>query len=109
MRETLIIKHSVGGKIFIDTAKQPLPYEIREQPDGCFCITAQTEWNENIEQLLELCQELNVFIFREYDDRPTVKTWYYVNEGPVEYNRDRRELSVTAASKIEYVPDNYLG
>jgi hypothetical protein len=108
MGETLIIKHAVGGKVFIDTAKHPLPYEVDEKTDGSCRITVRTEWNELVEELLELRRELNMFLFREYKDRPTVKTWYYVSEGPVEYNKEKRELSVTAASKIEYVPDDYL-
>ncbi|MBB6634095.1 hypothetical protein [Cohnella thailandensis] len=108
MRETLIIKHAVGGKIFVDTAKHPLPYAVEEKADGSCCVTIQTEWNELVEELFELRHELNMFLFREYKDRPTVKTWFYVSEGPVEYNKEKRELSVTAASKIEYVPDNYL-
>lgn len=108
MRETFIVKHAVGGKIYIDTGKRPVDYKLEQEGDGGWRFTIRMPEGEAVEEILRLRQELNVFVFREEEGKPTVKTWYYVGEGPVTYERSAQVLTITAASKIEYVPDTYL-
>lgn len=110
MKETFVVKHAVGGKIFIDTGKRAVPYKLEEKADGGYRFTVSTPRGPEIEELLKLAHELNVFVFRDYseENEPTVKTWFYVNEGPVAYDDEKQELTIEAQSKIEYVPDRYL-
>ncbi|MBN2981119.1 MULTISPECIES: hypothetical protein [Paenibacillaceae] len=110
MKETFIVKHAVGGKIFIDTGKRPVPYKLEEKADGGYRFTVTTPRGPEIEELLELARELNVFVFRDYseENEPTIKTWFYVKDGPVAYDDGRQALTIDAESKIEYVPDRYL-
>lgn len=107
MKETFIVKHAVGGQIFIDTGKRPLDYKLEQEGAG-WRFTVATPRSDAIEELLRLKDELNVFVFHEYDDRPTKKTWYYVQDGPVGYDERRGELTIVAASRIEYVPDAFM-
>ncbi|MBB6671782.1 hypothetical protein [Cohnella nanjingensis] len=46
-----------------------------------------------------------MFVLHEYEDAPTKKTGYYVNEGPVTYDEGRQQLTIEANSRIAYVPD----
>lgn len=106
MKETFIIKHAVGGKIYLDTSKRALDYRIVPAGEG-WHIAVQVPFGDEIREILDVKKELNVFLFREYDDRPTLKTWYYVSDGPVDYDEERGILTITAASSIEYVPDHF--
>jgi hypothetical protein len=108
MKEIFVVKNAVGGPIFIDTGKRPVAYEIEEMEGGGTKFTVQGLSSDQIAGVLQSKDELNVFIFREYEDQPTVKTWYYVHEGPVTYDEDVGVLIVTAQSSIVYVPDEYM-
>lgn len=108
MRETFIVKHAVGGKIYIDTGKRPADYKLEQTADGGWRFTVKMPDGEAVEEILRLRQELNVFVFREEEGEPTVKTWFYVGDGPVAYDPAAQELTIAAASRIEYVPDTYL-
>lgn len=106
MKKTFQVKHAVGGRMFIDSNKQDIPYTLVQQGEG-WRFTVNVPWSENIEALLALKQELNVFIFQEFDDEPTLKTWYYVKDGPVEYDAELSSLTIVADSRIEYYPHEY--
>ncbi|MEK8126297.1 hypothetical protein WMW72_00050 [Paenibacillus filicis] len=106
MKETLLVKHAVGGRTFIDTGKQPLAYEVAQEEEG-WRFVIQIPLSDKVEEILEWKSELNVFIFQEYPDRPTVKTWYYVKDGPVEYDAGQGKLRIYADSRIVYVPDEF--
>ena len=108
MKETLLIKHAVGGRTFIDTGKQPREYRV-ESDGASFKFTVKAPMDRSMEELLEWKQELNVFLFQEFDDRPTKKIWFYVNDGSVHYNAEREQLTIVAQSSIEYVPDLFGG
>ncbi|MEO3945913.1 hypothetical protein [Gorillibacterium sp. CAU 1737] len=105
--EKLLIKHGVGGRTFVDSSQDP-EIQYRVEPDGeGWLFTIGIAPSSAVVQILEWRQELNVFLFRDYPNRPTVKCWYYVLNGPVEYHRDREELVIRADSRIEYVPDEF--
>jgi hypothetical protein len=106
MKKTFQVKHAVGGRMFIDTNKEDIPYTLDQHGKG-WRFTVNVPWSESIERLLALKQELNVFIFQEFDDQPTLKTWYYVKNGPVEYNAESSSLTIVADSRIEYYPHEY--
>jgi hypothetical protein len=106
MKETFLVKHAVGGRTFIDTGKTPLNYEVEPQGTG-WKLTVDIGMDEQVQEILNWKDELNVFIFEEFEDQPTRKNWFYVNEGPVEYDAKLERLTIIAQSKIEYVPDAF--
>ncbi|MFD0695663.1 hypothetical protein ACFQZT_16300 [Paenibacillus sp. GCM10027628] len=106
MKETFLVKHAVGGRSFIDTGKQAFPYEWKQEGDN-WVFNVQTAKNEIIDELLRWKDELNVFIFQEFENEPTRKLWFYVNEGPVRYDDASGQLIIVAQSRIEYVPDQF--
>ncbi|OMF37261.1 hypothetical protein BK133_06570 [Paenibacillus sp. FSL H8-0548] len=106
MKKTFQVKHAVGGRMFIDTNKQHIPYTLVQHGEG-WIFTVDVPWSEAIKELLAHKQELNVFIFQEFDDQPTLKTWYYVKDGPVEYDTEHNRLTIAADSRIEYYPHEY--
>ncbi|WP_159887162.1 hypothetical protein [Paenibacillus puerhi] len=106
MKETLLVKHAVGGRTFIDTGKQPLDYEVIPEGEG-WRFVIRTPWNDKVEEIVKWRNELNVFLFEEYSDRPTVKNWYYIKDGPVEYDQENERLTIHAQSRIGYVPDEF--
>lgn len=107
MNETLLIKHAVGGRTFIDSSKQTVSYD--KQPAGSqWMFTVQVAPDISIEELLKWKKELNVFLFQEYDDdRPTTKIWFYVQADTVKYDKTKQELTFTAKSSIEYIPEQF--
>jgi hypothetical protein len=106
MKETFLVKHAVGGRTFIDTGKTPVDYEVEPQGEG-WRFTVNTPLDANVQEILNWKEELNVFIFQEFESQPTRKNWFYVNEGPVEYDEAQQRLTIVARSKIEYVPDEF--
>ncbi|MCR2805214.1 hypothetical protein [Paenibacillus soyae] len=106
MKQTLLIKHAVSGRLFYDSRKSEIRYAVGEA-DGGWMFRIETERDQTVEELLKRKDELNVFIFREYDDQPTLKTWYYVGNGPVQYDDKQSLLTIYAGSRIEYYPHEY--
>ncbi|MDQ0113471.1 hypothetical protein [Paenibacillus harenae] len=106
MKQTLLIKHAVSGRMLIDSGKQDVSFSSKPEGNG-WQIDIGVPWSGTIEEILKLKDELNVFIFYDYDDQPTLKTWYYVGKGPVAYDRDSQLLTIGAQSRIEYYPHEY--
>jgi len=107
MKETFIVKHAVGGPIYIDTRKAPVPYKAEPHGEG-WKFTVSVPLDDTIQELLAFKHELNLFLFHDFEDAPTVKIWYYIKEGPVEYDAASGQLIIVAASRIEYVPDTFM-
>lgn len=106
MKQTFLIKHAVGGRTFIDSSKQDIRYEVSPQGEG-WLFTVDVPHSDTVEEILALKDELNVFIFREYKDKPTLKIWYYVENGTVRYDEEQGRLTIAASSCIEYYPHEY--
>lgn len=107
MKETLLIKHAVGGRTFVDSSKQAVSYRV-EHEAGEWRFAVHAPKHPGIDDVLKWKQELNVFIFRTYDDgSPTLKIWYSVDADSVQYDAAEEKLTFTSLSCIEYVPDNY--
>jgi hypothetical protein len=106
MKQTFLVKHAIGGRAFIDTNKDEVSYTVASDGEG-WLFTVEVAWGEAVAELLAHKDELNVFIFKEYDDQPTLKTWYYVKQGSVVYDADQGALKIAAQSRIEYYPHQY--
>ncbi|GKU77653.1 hypothetical protein [Paenibacillus sp. L3-i20] len=106
MKQTLLVKHAVSGRMFFDSKTQHVAYTLTEQGDG-WLLEIESPKDEKVEALIQVKEELNVFIFTTYEDQPTLKTWYYVKDGPVQYDIDRERLVIYAHSRIEYYPHEY--
>ncbi|MCD1260501.1 hypothetical protein B5M42_017000 [Paenibacillus athensensis] len=108
MNETLLIKHAVGGRTFIDTSARPLIYAVEAEGDG-WRLAVQTPLTGDVEELLRWKDELNVFLFQTFADRPTLKIWFYVKDNGVAYDEAGGVLHIAASSRIDYVPDEFGG
>ncbi|MEC0227866.1 hypothetical protein [Paenibacillus alba] len=106
MKETFLVKHAVGGRAFIDTGKNPIPYTWK-QVEEQWIFTVQIEKAENIAELLKWKNELNVFIFQEIENEPTKKLWFYVGDDSVHYAEETGELTIVAKSQIVYIPEQF--
>ncbi|GLX70024.1 hypothetical protein [Paenibacillus glycanilyticus] len=107
MKETLLIKHAVGGRTFVDSSKQAVPYQVAHE-EGQWRFTVVTPRDPGIDEILAWKQELNVFVFRSYTDgSPMLKIWYSVLPDTVNYVAAEEKLTFAAGSCIEYVPDEY--
>lgn len=106
MKETLLVKHAVSGVVFFDTREKAVSYEVKPLHEG-WLFSIRTEKDEKVEKLMECREELNVFLFREADNEPTLKTWYYVKDGPVTYDGEAGKLLIVTHSRIAYYPHEY--
>lgn len=105
MKEQFLVKHAVGGRAFIDTGKQPVDYTWKQEADQ-WIFTVKVE-KERISELLKWKDELNVFIFQEFENQPTRKIWFYVGNDAVHYSEEQSELTIVTDSQIAYVPDQF--
>lgn len=105
MKELFLVKHAVGGRAFIDTGKQPVDYAWKQVQDR-WVFTVRIE-KERISELLKWKDELNVFVFQEFENQPTRKIWFYVGDDAVQYSEEQGELTIVADSQIAYVPEQF--
>ncbi|OCT11319.1 hypothetical protein A8709_06495 [Paenibacillus pectinilyticus] len=106
MKETFLVKHAVGGRAFIDTGKHPVPYTWEQQGEQ-WLFSVQMDQPEQIAELLKWKDELNVFVFQEFENEPTRKLWFYVSGDGVQFTEDKGELTIVATSNITYIPDQF--
>lgn len=106
MIQTLLVKHAVSGRIFIDSSQETVEYEVMPNGEG-WLLSIAIPWQSKLEELMLVKEELNVFIFYQAPNEPTLKTWYYVKEGPVQYDHLHSRLLIHTQSKIEYYPHEY--
>ncbi|WNR44036.1 hypothetical protein [Paenibacillus roseipurpureus] len=106
MKETFLVKHAVGGRAFIDTGKVPVPYTYEQQGDG-WLFRVRIDQPERIKELMKWKDELNVFVFQEFETEPTRKLWFYVGDDSVQFNEATGELTIVATSHISYIPEQF--
>lgn len=106
MKEVLVVRHAVGGRTFIHTEQQPMEYSVIRNGQG-WKITPIIPQDLDIHEILRWKQELNVFLFQEYDDQPAKKIWFYVKDGPVTYDDQLKQITIFAESQIEYIPNEF--
>lgn len=106
MKEALVVRHAVGGRTFIHTEQQSMEYSVTPSGQG-WKMTIIVTQDVDVQEILRWKQELNVFLFQEYDDQPVKKIWFYVKDGPVTYDDRLNQVTIYAESRIEYIPDEY--
>lgn len=106
MKEVIVVRHSVGGRTFIHTGQRPTEYSVTPIGQG-WRITLIITQDVDIQEILRWKQELNVFLFREFDDQTVEKIWFYVKNGPVTYNDRLKQITIFAESRIEYIPNEF--
>lgn len=106
MREELVLKHAVGGRTFIQTRKEQMDYIVTSE-EGKWKIQIHLTPEVNVQEILAWKDELNLFIFQEFDDQPTKKIWFYLKNGNVHFDEDNQILTIMAESRIDYIPSNY--
>lgn len=106
MKETLLVKHAVGGRAFIDSSKQDVDYRVDKVETG-WMFRLNVPFDAVVEDILNWKNELNVFLFHESEGEPTKKTWFYVKDNPVHYDHESQCLTIVAEAHIEYVPERF--
>ncbi|WP_410720191.1 hypothetical protein [Brevibacillus sp. SIMBA_076] len=105
MKETLLVKHAVGGRTFIDSGKDGVSYQWKQAGEATrFLLSVPPE---HVQEIMKWKDELNVFLFQEQEGKPIKKIWYYVKDGPITYDAASAQLTIVAQSKIEYIPDQF--
>ncbi|MFF2092432.1 hypothetical protein [Paenibacillus sp. NPDC058174] len=108
MHETLLIKHAVGGRTFVDSDRQPVTYQAEQAEGSQWSFEVQNPPEEDVEELLKWRSELNVFLFRHYgEEKPTEKIWFYAQEDTVKYDKASHILTFSAKSSITYIPQEF--
>jgi hypothetical protein len=108
MSERLLIKHAVGGRTFLDSAKQELAYELEPLEGGRWKIAVSVPKTDTIDELLRLKEELNVFLFVKRAGEPEQKNWFYTGDGNVTYDEQAHRLTILAQSRLTYYPSDYV-
>lgn len=106
MKETLLVKHAVGGRTFIDSSKQDVDYRV-ERGEAGWLFRLNVPFDAVVEEILQWKDELNVFLFHEAEGELTKKTWFYVKDNPVQYDPENGCLTIMAEAQIEYVPERF--
>lgn len=105
-QERVLVKHSVTGRMLINSAVDQVQYQIAYQGNGAIFFIYGVP-SEKATQIINLRQELNLFRFEEPEEGPTVKHWFYVQEDNVTYDEVSKCLRIDAESSITYYPDDY--
>lgn len=100
------MKHAVGGRTFIHSGQLPTDYSVTGNGDK-WTIAVQITPEVDIHEILRWKEELNVFLFQEFVDKPTIKIWFYVKKGTVTYDEQLTQLIIHAESRINYVPSEF--
>ncbi|WP_134703535.1 hypothetical protein [Ammoniphilus sp. YIM 78166] len=95
----LYIRHTVGGKLFLDTKLHQASYEIVEK-DGCWEFHIHVPDDHLAHDILKHRDELNIFEVAQ--GQANQKSWYYTRDGSVEYDHATKRLTIYANSKIDY-------
>lgn len=105
MKETLLVKHAVGGRTFIDSGKDGVSYQWDQAGEETRFVLSVPP--ERVQEIMKWKDELNVFLFQEQEGQPIQKIWFYVKDGPVAYDAASGQLTIVAESKIEYIPEQF--
>ncbi|MBM7568400.1 hypothetical protein [Paenibacillus sacheonensis] len=97
----LYIRHTVGGRLFLDSIKHETPFAIEPAAnrDG-WKIMIEIGDRAHAEGICSSRDELNIFFVPGgAADR---KTWFFSTHGEVEYDVDRKQLIIWADGRIDY-------
>lgn len=107
MKETVMVKHAVTGREFLNNNRQALDYQFSELPEGRYRLEFAGIEPELAQDILRFRQELNMFRFENPDNEPQIKHWYYVNPERVQFDAEQGRLTIEADSQIRYLPTDY--
>lgn len=107
MRETVMVKHAVTGREWLNNNKQPLEYAFTDLPGGRYRFVFHQPPEKVVTEILRFQKELNLFRFEIPEDGPQVKHWYYVSTDGVHYDTDQQDLIIEADTVIRYLPTDY--
>lgn len=105
VRDILLIKHAVGGRVIVDTRITSVPWKFEADPDGGGQFTVTIRDKETGHEAVRLAYELNVFIFRQADDQIVSKIWHYVDGKTVHYDENSGELRFAVRKSIQYTDE----
>ncbi|WDL98529.1 hypothetical protein [Alicyclobacillus sp. ALC3] len=106
MHEKLRIHHAVGSRVFFDSDREGVGFDVRQDGDT-WQFTVQSPRTPACEQVLEFKDELNVFIFREENGQSAEKVWFYAGHGDVTYDDALQQLRIVTHGRITYNPADF--
>ncbi|GEO27882.1 hypothetical protein AAC03nite_36670 [Alicyclobacillus acidoterrestris] len=106
MHERLRIHHGVGSRVLFDSDKGNVPFTYAQEGSG-WKFTVQTAKTPEIDEVLRLKDEVNVFIFREKNGVAIEKVWFYTGDGAVDYSDEEAALVIVASRQIAYHPGDF--
>ena len=95
----MYIRHTVGGRLFLDTKLHQTSYKVIPQAH-CWEFQIDVSDEKLANDILQHRDELNIFEIVE--GQSNQKTWYYTRDGSVQYDQAKNLLTIYADSKIEY-------
>lgn len=107
MKETVMVKHAVTGREFLNNNRLPLEYEFAVLPEGGYRMVFRGVQSEIAANIVQFRGELNMFRFEIPEEGPQIKHWYYVSPETVQFDSEQGVLVIDAVSEIRYVPDEY--
>ncbi|WP_322906398.1 hypothetical protein [Paenibacillus campi] len=107
MKETVMVKHAVTGREFLNNNRQPFSYQFSELPEGRYRLEFTGIESELAGDIVRFRQELNMFRFEIPEDGAQIKHWYYVSPEHVQFDAEQGRLTIEADSQIRYLPTDY--
>lgn len=95
----LYIRHTVGGRLFLDSILHNLDYNLVEV-NNHWMFTIDLADESIAEQILHNQNELNIFIVSEGEI--SQKSWFYSQRGEVEYDKEKQKLVILADHRLDY-------
>jgi hypothetical protein len=96
----LYIRHTVGGKLLLDSKKHNTSYSIQlDQDQSTWTFSIALSDDEVAEQVLASKAELNIFVI---GNAPNEKSWYYTQNGDVMYDKKEQKLIIAADYRFDY-------
>ncbi|QHW31703.1 hypothetical protein GZH47_13210 [Paenibacillus rhizovicinus] len=101
MMHHLYIRHTVGGRLFLDSKKHDTPFAITpaEGREG-WKISIEVPDEALAEAVCRHRDDLNIFFVPA--DAPDSKTWFFSTHGEVEYDGPGKPLVIWADGRIDY-------
>lgn len=97
----LYIRHTVGGRLFLDSKKHEVSFAITPASDSeGWRLTIDLADSAIAEDICRHNDELNIFVIE--NGAVDKKTWYYSTHGLVDYNNSDATLTIHADGKIDY-------
>jgi hypothetical protein len=94
----MYIRHTLGGRLFLDSEKHHAPYSINHVNDQ-WIFTIKLGDKNIAEEILQHRNELNIFMIGE---KPNQKSWFYSKDGTVNFDELNSTLTIVADIRMDY-------